>query len=188
MAGVYQGVEGVKGLFEHLAARPRIFKISKPAILSRLEIEWWRWCGTRAAIGSRDATSPPTQPMVWTLRNGKITASHDIYGHGEPGGLRRRGRLGSSLVLHVSGNLNTQDGRSPLQLAAEEVRHPQQEDLLLPILFVNDRILLIKVAERLRQLERVLRDVRRLARGPRAFSTAESAFDAASSICQKSSD
>src|ERR1035441_2936882 len=59
----------------------------------------------------------------------------------------------TSSVLHVRRNLNPQQSRRPLQLAAEEIRHPQQKHFLLAVFFVAIGVLLVEVAERLRQLE-----------------------------------
>src|ERR1035441_2936880 len=39
----------------------------------------------------------------------------------------------TSSVLHVRRNLNPQQSRRPLQLAAEEIRHPQQKHFLLAV-------------------------------------------------------
>src|ERR1017187_3507627 len=71
--------------------------------------------------------------------------------------------------LHILGNLNPQDRSRALQLAAEEIRHPQQKYLFFAIRFVNDRVLLVEIAIRLRQLESVPRHVGRLARMDRAL-------------------
>src|ERR1022692_3935010 len=67
-------------------------------------------------------------------------------------------------ILHILRNRNPQDPPGALQLTAEEIRHPQQEYLLLAIRFDEDRVLLVKVAIRLRQLEGVPGHVGRLAR------------------------
>src|ERR1017187_7333411 len=67
-------------------------------------------------------------------------------------------------TLHIIRRLDAQNIQRPLQLPPEEIGHPQQEHLLLPILFVNDRIQMVEVVERLRDLERVLGHVRRLSR------------------------
>ena len=47
----------------------------------------------------------------------------------------------------------------------KKVCHPQQEDLLLAVLFVNDGIQMVEVTEQLRELESVSGHMRRLARG-----------------------
>src|ERR1035441_2725546 len=65
-------------------------------------------------------------------------------------------------MLHILGNLNPQNRARTLQLTAEKIRHPQQKYLPFTIRFVNDRILLVEIAIRLRQLEGVPRHVGRL--------------------------
>jgi hypothetical protein len=60
-------------------------------------------------------------------------------------------------AIHIRRNRNPQNPRRPLLLLAEEIRHPQQEYLLPAIFLVNDRVLLIEVTKRLRQLKRVPR-------------------------------
>src|ERR1039457_3538228 len=74
-----------------------------------------------------------------------------------------------SVALNVIRNLDPQNAGSTLQLAAEEIRHPQQENLLLPIFLMNDGVLVVKIVERLRQLKGVLGHVRGLARGSGAL-------------------
>src|SRR5579883_2174925 len=63
--------------------------------------------------------------------------------------------------LHILWNLNSQDGGSALQLLTEKLRHPQQEDFLLPYLFRKNRIPLVEIGKSLRQLEGIPRHVRR---------------------------
>src|SRR5208283_5844190 len=66
-------------------------------------------------------------------------------------------------ALHVFRDLDSQYACGPFQLPPEEIGHPQQEDLLLTLLFLEDWILMIEVVEGLRQLECIAGDVRRLA-------------------------
>src|SRR5262249_2301067 len=63
---------------------------------------------------------------------------------------------------HILRNLDPQNSRGPFELPAEKIRHPQKKDSLFPILLLNDRILVIKIVERLRELECIFRHVRRL--------------------------
>jgi hypothetical protein len=61
-------------------------------------------------------------------------------------------RLERARALHVIRNLDAEDSGRALQLAPEEVRHPQQENAFLAVLFVNDGVLLVEIAEGLREL------------------------------------
>src|SRR5882724_11811843 len=58
-------------------------------------------------------------------------------------------------ILHVGGDRDAEHCRGVLHLAAEEIGHPEEEYLFLPILLVNDGVPFVKVAEGLGQLEGV---------------------------------
>jgi beta-lactamase class A len=73
-------------------------------------------------------------------------------------------QTGHGRPLHIRGDLNSEDARGALELAPEKIRHPQKEYAPFPVLLVDDAVLLIEIAERLRQLESVLGDMRRFAR------------------------
>ena len=76
MAGVYQGLEGVKGLFEHLHSRHEFSKFEARDFIAAGDrvVALVRYEGRDRITGRNFAADAA---MVWTLRNGKITASHE---------------------------------------------------------------------------------------------------------------